>query len=68
MSEDYLSINGKLHPSYTKKWYDQATYDTLAFRKKRGAKHEVGHEVEGIIPSAAEIRLLGNRHKQCKYY
>ena len=43
-------------------------YDTLSYRKKHGAKHEVGVEIEGIIPDAAEVRLLGNRHRQCKYY
>ena len=43
-------------------------YDTLEFKKKRGAKHEVGVEIEGIIPSKEEVRLLGNRHRQCKYY
>jgi hypothetical protein len=49
-------------------FYDKMVYDTMAFKKKRGAKHEVGVEIEGVIPEAAEIRLLGNRHKQCKYY
>ena len=43
-------------------------YDPMMYKKKRGAKHEVGVEIEGIIPDAAEIRLLGNRHRQCKYY
>jgi hypothetical protein len=52
----------------TKTYYDKMVYDTMVFKKKRGAKHEVGVEIEGIIPEAAEIRLLGNRHKQCKYY
>ena len=49
-------------------FYDKMVYDTMMFRKKRGAKHEVGVEIEGIVPDAAEIRLLGNRHNQCKYY
>ena len=51
-----------------KTFYDKMVYDTLDFKKKRGAKHEVGVEIEGIIPSKEEIRLLGNRHRQCKYY
>jgi hypothetical protein len=51
-----------------KTFYDKMIYDPMMFRKKRGAKHEVGVEIEGIIPEAAEIRLLGNRHRQCKYY
>ena len=50
------------------KFYDKLVYDPLHFRKKRGAKHEVGVEAEKIIPDADEIRLLGNRHKNCKYY
>lgn len=51
-----------------KQFYDKMVYDTLNYRKKHGAKHEVGVEIEGIIPDAAEVRLLGNRHRQCKYY
>ena len=51
-----------------KLFYDKMVYDSLSYRKKSGAKHEVGVEIEGIIPEAAEIRLLGNRHRQCKYY
>ncbi len=46
-----------------KAFYDKMVYDTLSYRKKSGAKHEVGVEIEGIIPDAAEIRLLGNRHR-----
>ena len=51
-------------PSY----YDKVLYNTLHFKKKRGASHEFGHELEAIIPSAGEIRLLGNRNRQCTYY
>ena len=46
-----------------KTFYDKMVYDTMMFKKKRGAKHELGVEIEGIIPEAAEIRLLGNRHR-----
>lgn len=38
-------------------------YDPKLYKKKRGAKHEVGVEIEGIIPDATEIRLLRNRHR-----
>lgn len=55
------------HPD-SKTWFDKFNYDPLMFRSKRGAKHEVGIEIESIIPSKEEIRLLGNRHRQCKYY
>ncbi len=67
MSDD-LSMKGGLAPQFTKTWYDKNIYDSLSFRKKRGGKNEFGAEVEAIIPDAAEVRLLGNRHKQCKYY
>jgi hypothetical protein len=50
-------------------WYDKiSAYNQLNYKKKRGAKHEVGVTVEAIIPSVEEIRLLGNRHRQCNYY
>ena len=49
-------------------FYDKMVYPDLHWKKKRGAKHEFGIEVEKITPDAAEIRLLGNRNKQCKYY
>ena len=49
-------------------FYDKMVYDPLHYRKKRGAKHEVGLEVEAITPDADEIRLLGNRNRDCKYY
>ena len=39
--------------------------NTLHFRKKAGG---LGTELEMIIPSPGEIRLLGNRNKQCAYY
>lgn len=36
----------------------------MLFRKKNGAKDDVGYEIEGTIPEVAEIRLLGNRDKK----
>ena len=65
---DPINLNGALDAKFTKTWYDKNIYEPLRFQKKRGAKHEFGADVEGIIPDAAEVRLLGNRHKQCKYY
>ena len=35
----------------------------LHFKKKKGAKHLTGLELEGIVPSEAEVRLLGNRNR-----
>ena len=49
-------------------YYDKLTYNPLHFKRRRGGLHDVGVEVEGIIPSQGEIRLLGNRHQQCAYY
>lgn len=50
-------------------WYDKiSAYNHLNYKLKKGAKHEVGVTVEAIIPSVEEIRLLGNRHRQCQYY
>ncbi|CDW75136.1 UNKNOWN [Stylonychia lemnae] len=54
---------GSSVPNYHKVWYN-----TLHFKKKKGGNHDLGIEIEGVIPSAGEIRLLGNRHKQCLYY
>ena len=49
-------------------FYDKMVQDPMVWKKKKGAKHDVGVEVEKITPDAAEIRLLGNRHRNCKYY
>ena len=40
----------------------------LHFKKKKGGKHLLGAELEPIVPSEGEIRLLGNRLRQCQYY
>ena len=37
----------------------------LHFKKKKGAKHLCGVELEAIVPSEGEIRLIGNRLRQC---
>ena len=49
-------------------FYDKLVYNPLHFKKKRGSKSEVGLELEAITPEADEIRLLGNRNRDCKYY
>ena len=51
-------------PSY----YDKTYFNTLHFKKKRGSNNEFGIELDAVIPSEGEIRLLGNRNKQCAYY
>ena len=52
----------------TPTFYDKVFYNTLHFKKRKGATHEFGHDLEAVIPSAGEIRLLGNRNRQCTYY
>ena len=46
-------------------YYDKLenAYDDLHFKKRKGAKHLTGVDVEMIVPSENEVRLLGNRHK-----
>jgi hypothetical protein len=51
----------------TKTFYDKMVYEPLHFKKAKGGDHDVGMNVEAIIPSAEEVRLIGNRHKQCTY-
>lgn len=49
-------------------FFDKMVQDPINWKKKKGSKHEFGIEVERITPGADEIRLLGNRHRDCKYY
>lgn len=49
-------------------FYDKFVYEKLHFKKAKEGKHEFGLSVEAVTPGADEIRLLGNRHKQCRYY
>ena len=51
-----------------KRWYDVPIQDNLHLKKKKGAKHEFGIDYEPVWPSEEEIRLLGNRNKNCRYY
>jgi hypothetical protein len=44
-------------------YYDKNIFNNLHFKKKKGTKSEFGVEIDAIIPSEGEIRLLGNRHK-----
>ena len=37
--------------------------DPMHFKAKKGAKHQTGIDLDMIVPSAGEVRLLGNRHK-----
>lgn len=44
------------------------TSDPINYRIKNNSKHEFGTEFEKIIPSEGEVRLLGNRHRDCRYF
>ena len=51
-------------------FYDnfENAYDPIIFKKKKGGKNLFGADIEAVLPSEGEVRLLGNRHKQCLYY
>jgi len=51
-----------------KTFYDKFNANPLHYRRKKGSNHEFGVELEAVIPSAGEVRLLGNRHRNCNYY
>ena len=38
-------------------------YDEIDFKKKKGAKNATGADIEAIVPSEGEVRLLGNRNR-----
>ena len=52
-------------PSADVGYYDKLenAYDDLHFKKRKGAKHSCGVDVEGVVPQESEVRLLGNRHR-----
>ena len=51
-------------------YYDKVenSENPLHFKKRKGASHKAGVDLDMIIPSEGEIRLLGNRNRQCAYY
>ena len=53
-----------------KKFYDieHPAYNLLHWKQRVKSKHEFGIDYEPIIPMEGEVRLLGNRHRQCRYY
>ena len=46
-------------------FYDKLdnAYDDMHFKKKKGAKHLTGVDIEAVLPSESEVRLVGNRHR-----
>ena len=43
-------------------------FNSLHYRKKKDGHKDFGGELEAIIPAADEIRMLGNKHRHCKFY
>ena len=43
-------------------------YDPLEYEKLKNGRNEFGIEVIRKVPSEGEVRLLGNRHRECLYY
>ena len=64
-----MYFGGRSTPDH-EEFYDKAENfaNPLHYRKKKGGNHRVGTELEGIVPSEGEVRLLGNRNRQCNYY
>jgi hypothetical protein len=51
-----------------KKFYDIELDDPINYSVKNDSRHEFGLEYAKINPSEGEVRLLGNRHLDCRYY
>lgn len=51
-----------------KKFYDLEKEDPVNFKLRDSSLHEFGLEYMQIVPSEGEVRLLGNRHRDCRYY
>jgi hypothetical protein len=62
----HFSVTG-LNPE--KKYHDsEENKDPINYKPRKNSKHEFGIEYEKIIPAEGEVRLLGNRHRDCRYY
>jgi hypothetical protein len=45
-----IGMGGQSDLTNKKTFYDKMVYDELMYKQKKGAKNEVGVEIEGIIP------------------
>lgn len=74
MSQDNLPNYSKLQfplnsLNSEKLFYDKEDLlNPLHYKVRKNSKHEFGLEYETIVPSEGEVRLLGNRHTDCRYY
>ncbi len=50
------------------RFYDKEDYDKINYEKIQNQNQEFGIKTTKVIPSEGEVRLLGNRHFDCKYY
>lgn len=51
-----------------KRFYDVESWDFINLKKRENSKHEFGIEYENTVPPEGEVRFLGNRHIDCRYY
>ncbi len=51
-----------------KMFYDIENNDTINYKLREKSKHEFGLEYDKIVPSEDEVRMLGNKHNDCRYY
>ena len=57
------SLNSK------KQFYDlEDNFDTITYKKRENSKHEFGLELDLVVPKEGEVRLIGNKHRDCRYY
>ena len=60
---DFQAINKE------KLFYDKSNhYDPVNFKVRKNPNNEFGADVMKIVPLEGELRLLGNRHRDCLYY
>ncbi len=50
------------------KFHDVVNDDPVNFKLRDKSTHEFGLEYMSIVPSEGEVRLLGNRHRDCRYF
>ena len=52
-----------------KLFYDLPNYyDAVNFKPRKGGNNEFGTDVIKVVPAEGEVRLIGNRHRECLYY
>jgi hypothetical protein len=68
-SKSYSSSSPKITIlNSEKKFYDIENQDSINYKLRENSTHEFGLEYMQVVPSEGEVRLLGNRHRDCRYY